>query len=62
MQSIKASPASVIVGALHLALLGNNISQVQPGDATRSLIVSFVLALILWLFLDLCYQLYHCHT
>jgi hypothetical protein len=31
-----------------LALLGNNISQVPPGDAVRSLLVSFILSLVLW--------------
>jgi hypothetical protein len=36
-----------------LALLGNNISQVPPGDAVRTLMASFILSLLLWLVLRL---------
>jgi hypothetical protein len=36
-----------------LALLGNNISQVPPGDAVRTLLASFVLSLLLWVVLRL---------
>ena len=61
MESIKNFPLHPFLWALFppLALLGNNISQVQSGDATRSLIVSFVLALILWLFFRLVLSNWH---
>jgi hypothetical protein len=36
-----------------LALLGNNISQVPPGDAVRTLLASLMLSLLLWVILRL---------
>jgi len=50
MKFLKSIPLHPLLWALFppLALLGNNISQVSPGDAVRTLLASLLLALILW--------------
>jgi hypothetical protein len=53
LKAIKHFPIHPVLWALFppLALLGNNISQVAPGDAVRILLASILLCILLWIIL-----------
>ena len=51
MKAAKSIPLHPLIWALFppLALLGNNISQLSPGDAVRSLMACLVMAVLAWM-------------
>jgi hypothetical protein len=55
LKKIQYFPLHPLLWALFppMALLGNNISQVPPGDAVRTLMASLLLSLLLWVILRL---------